>query len=432
LSFELPNLKRLIELEHALFWFPKKDDSLVERKALKDFQICVFDISPDISKKKAIRTFTTSDDSSVTDWLFALNAVRTHGVDHATVSTLLSWEDSEELELRALDHEIASFPTSTLGITLRLASTPQPFPDYLTASVLPPGNIETESLLVPEVNAVTSAPSATGKLYGFRLLENSQPQIASDTISLPILARWGDRILPSLELASLIVNTGHTLADVSLSKNRQLRIGTTGPVLPLGEDGTIEIPRRAEPGETTPMEALIDPEKKPSPAKVVFISQNDPVHLRQLDFSLSHLGSRLPRAPTTFQRLPHWIEISSLILLALLLQAKKSFALLFIPLAPILATAEQKWWVLTPAIGIVATFLLLRLILKKESQEEPDPPKKGEPEKDPDPEIKPEPREIDATKKTAAEKTSKKKRDKKKRRRRKRKRDARKRHSLTS
>ena len=414
MSFKLPHLKPLIELEHALFWFPQKNDTLVEREPLKEFQVRVFDISHDNSEKKAIRALSTSDDSSVTDWLFALNAVRTHGADHATVSTLLSWEDSVELELRALDHEIASFPSSALGITLRLDSTPQPFPDYLKVSVLPSGNIETDISLIPEVNAVTSDPSATGKLYGFRLLENSQPQIENDTISLPILARWGDRILPSLELASLIANTGHAPADVSLSKNGQLRIGTTGPVLPLREDGTIEIPRRAELGETTPMEALIDPEKQPSPSKVVFISQNDPVHLRQLDFSLSHLGSRLPRAPISFHRLPCWIEISILILLALVLQTKKPLALLFVPLAPILATTAQQWWVLTPAISLVATFLLLKLVLKKESLQASAPQQKEEPKIVPDSEIKPESKKKSATKKAAAEKTSKKKKDKKK------------------
>ena len=414
MSFKLPHLKPLIELEHALFWFPQKNDTLVESEPLKEFQVRVFDISHDNSEKKAIRALSTSDDSSVTDWLFALNAVRTHGADHATVSTLLSWEDSVELELRALDHEIASFPSSALGITLRLDSTPQPFPDYLKVSVLPSGNIETDISLIPEVNAVTSDPSATGKLYGFRLLENSQPQIENDTISLPILARWGDRILPSLELASLIANTGHAPADVSLSKNGQLRIGTTGPVLPLREDGTIEIPRRAELGETTPMEALIDPEKQPSPSKVVFISQNDPVHLRQLDFSLSHLGSRLPRAPISFHRLPCWIEISILILLALVLQTKKPLALLFVPLAPILATTAQQWWVLTPAISLVATFLLLKLVLKKESLQASAPQQKEEPKIVPDSEIKPESKKKSATKKAAAEKTSKKKKDKKK------------------
>ena len=419
MSFKLPHLKPLIELEHALFWFPQKNDTLVEREPLKEFQVRVFDISPDDvshddSEKKAIRALSTSDDSSVTDWLFALNAVRTHGADHATVSTLLSWEDSVELELRALDHEIASFPSSALGITLRLDSTSQPFPDSLKASVLPPGNIETDISLIPEVNAVTADPSATGKLYGFRLLENSQPQIENDTISLPILARWGDRILPSLELASLIANTGHAPTDVFLSKNGQLRVGTTGPVLPLGEDGTIEIPRIAELGETTPMEALIDPEKQPSPPKVVFISQNDPVHLRQLDFSLSHLGSRLPRAPISFHRLPFWIEISILIILALLLQTKKPITLLFVPLAPILATAAQQWWVLTPTISLVATFLLLKLVFKKESIQASAPHQKEEPKTVPNSKIKPESKKKGAIKKAAAEKTLKKKKDKKK------------------
>ena len=86
MSFKLPHLKPLIELEHALFWFPQKNDTLVEREPLKEFQVRVFDISPDDvshddSEKKAIRALSTSDDSSVTDWLFALNAVRTHGAD---------------------------------------------------------------------------------------------------------------------------------------------------------------------------------------------------------------------------------------------------------------------------------------------------------------------------------------------------------------
>jgi hypothetical protein len=70
LSFKLPHLKPLIELEHALFWFPQKNDTLVEREPLKEFQVRVFDISPDDvshddSEKKAIRALSTSDDSSL-------------------------------------------------------------------------------------------------------------------------------------------------------------------------------------------------------------------------------------------------------------------------------------------------------------------------------------------------------------------------------
>ncbi|MDB4373947.1 hypothetical protein N9Z50_02955, partial [Akkermansiaceae bacterium] len=155
LSFALPHLKPLAQLEHALFWIPsqsEKSDLLIEREPLTDFRITVSDVSPSENlAKETSRVLTSSGEESVTDWLFALNAVRTHGAEKVTLSPLLSWDEADELELRTLDHEIASFPAAALGITLRLESVAQPFPTYLEKSIIPAANFHGRISSLPEI-----------------------------------------------------------------------------------------------------------------------------------------------------------------------------------------------------------------------------------------------------------------------------------------
>ncbi|MDB4578430.1 hypothetical protein N9105_03890 [Akkermansiaceae bacterium] len=407
LSFALPHLKPLAQLEHALFWIPsqsEKSDLLIEREPLTDFRITVSDVSPSENlAKETSRVLTSSGEESVTDWLFALNAVRTHGAEKVTLSPLLSWDEADELELRTLDHEIASFPAAALGITLRLESVAQPFPTYLEKSIIPAANFHGRISSLPEINAISGTPSTSTGLLGFRILENAQPQIKGDDISIPFLARWDERIFPSLELASLIVSSGNQPSDVTISSNGQLRIGKTGPVFSLDHRGYFTIPSK-HPPEAAALKTLLDPSAQDSPKKVTFLGPSDPLHLQQSSQILDHLSSRVPRNPTVFHRLPFWIEIPILILLSLLLQVRKPLALILLALPAVLAQGQQQWLVLTPALALALTYLILKSRFKKsvpESKKTAQPkakkrPKeikqesKVKPESIPEPETEPE------------------------------------------
>ncbi|MGJ8696410.1 MAG: hypothetical protein ACSHYF_08825 [Verrucomicrobiaceae bacterium] len=417
LSFALPKINALVELEHQLFWFPKKqspENTLADRSPLADFRIRVYDVSP--TTTEAPRVLTIAEPPSVTDWLFSLNALRTHGAGNLTLSPLLSWTEADELELRALEHEITSFPRATLGLDLRLQSSPEEFPLFLEPSTLK--TILGDPSAIPAINALSTPPSVTQGTFGFRLLENAQPELTPAEIRLPLLARWGDKILPSIELSGAASLTGHSSADIAVVLGKHIRIGKNGPVIPIDATGRTTLPT-AIPGETEPLSTLIDPDKQASPQNVVITSPENSPHLRQLPTSLTHLTSRLPRDPTLFQRPPSWFEIPLLIFLALLLQARKPLALLLAPLPPILASTSQLWLVLTPALALLLTFLFLKLFLKKSPQpkEKPSPPAPQSAKKQAPPAPNSTPPKKSPAKKTPKKKSPRRKGKKRKKKR---------------
>ena len=397
LSFALPHLRPLVHLEHALFHLPgqgEKNDLLFEREPLADFRITVSDVSPSQELDKAPpRVLLSSGQESPTDWLLALHTVRNHGAQKLTLTPLLAWDAADELELRALDHEIASFPAAALGITPRLNSLAEPLPPFLESSLIPAAHHQGQISALPEVNAVSTAPSTSTGLLGFRLLENAQPQIQSGTITIPLLARWNDKILPSLELASLIAATGHQPADVTISADHQLRIGKTGPVIPLHPSGSLTLPLKTLP-EPQNLKILLDPEAQTSPEKIIFLGPTDPPHLTQSPHLLQHLSSRTPRSPQHFQRPQPCIEIALLTLLILVLQTRKPLALLLLPIPLLLATTHQQWLPYTPALTLTLTYLLLKGLLSntKATPKTKTPPAQASPNPQPNPPPHPRPR----------------------------------------
>ncbi|MDA8959989.1 hypothetical protein N9F13_01125 [Akkermansiaceae bacterium] len=98
---------------------------------------------------------------------------------------------------------------------------------------------------------------------------------------------------------------------------------------------------------------------------MTFLGPSDPLHLQQSSQILDHLSSRVPRNPTVFHRLPFWIEIPILILLSLLLQVRKPLALILLALPAVLAQGQQQWLVLTPALALALTYLILKSRFKK-------------------------------------------------------------------
>ena len=214
LSLTIHQLPLLVELEHRLFWFPKPEESFVEREPLTNFHVRVSDISPSDAPLPETRVLEISKPISVTDWLFALNAARTHGANHIAISPLLSWPNPEELELRALEHEVSSFDSAALGYHLQRASIPTTFPSYLEPYVL--SQVKGDLSKIPRVNTLSTPPAIIAGIQGFRILENAQPEISADSIQLPLLAYWDGHILPSFELATLMARTGTQLSLIHI------------------------------------------------------------------------------------------------------------------------------------------------------------------------------------------------------------------------
>lgn len=364
LVFAIPHLRPLIDLEHRFFLIPSSQELALEREPLEEFCISAYPIVP--SGRIAGKNLLNPDDHSVTDWMLSLHTLRANGVEHITISRQLSWSEADELELRALEHEVLNFPTATHGYDLQLGSTPQPFPEHLSDSQI--DKITGKVSLIPEVNALSTSPSITSGRHGFRLMENAQPQITANTIRIPLLARWGERILPSLELASLIARSGVSPSEVEVHLGSHIRIPNRGPIIPIDDSGNTEVSREKKLTKKPFCDHL---DSKSTPTRIVVSAQDDPPHLQQLGASLAQLSGGHEEA-VIYKRLPFWIEIPILILLSLLLAIKTRLAILLLPLPFLLSHFYNYWHLWTPALVLVAGFFLLRIIPKNKDNKSPD------------------------------------------------------------
>lgn len=392
LSFAIPHLKPLVKLEHSLFFTPNLKESALEREPLEDFKISAFPLI--LSEPRLQRTFISDDKPAVTDWMLAIHTLRGNEAESLTISPLLSWPDSNELELRALEHEISEFPNTVLGYDLRLASIPQTFPDYLKGSQLK--KITGDQSSIPKVNAISILPSVTSGLHGFRLMENAQPQFQTDSIEIPLLARWGDHILPSIELASIIARHDLSPSEVHVHLGSHIRLSNDGLIIQIDSSGRAQVKRVETPSNTEPLGVLASADHQKSPKQVIILGTDDAPHLQRLPQSLIELSSPNHGEPTTYQRVPHWIEIPLLILFVLLFSWKGPLSILWLPIPILIATFSQQWLLWTPALAIPLTYLLLRMLLKKAKPEE-------------------EPKRQAATKKSTKKKSKQKRSRKKKR-----------------
>lgn len=364
LSFAIPHLKPLVELEHNLFFTPDLKESVIEKARLEDFRISAFPLI--LSEPQAQRTFISEIDPAVTDWMLAIHTLRDNGAESLTVSPLLSWPDSNELELRALEYEISEFQNAVLGYNLQLASIPQTFPEHLKGSQLK--KITGEQSQIPEVNAISTLPSVTSGLHGFRLMENAQPKITPDLIEIPLLARWGNHILPSIELTSLIARHNLSPSDVHVHIGSHVRLSNGGPVIQIDSSGRAQVTPAECATDTEPLGILAGAEHQKSPKQVFILGTNEAPHLRQLPQNLIGLSNGLHAEPTIYQRAPYWAEIPLLILLSLLLSWKTPLSILWLPVPILIATFAQQWLLWLPALAIVLAYLLL-----KKAKPEPKP-----------------------------------------------------------
>lgn len=369
LSVGIAKIPPLIELEHRFFYRSAVDERVLERAPEEDFIIRSF---PLIRKEPpAQTTFLVDDTPAVTDWMLALHHLRKTNPKNVTVSSLLSWGDANELELRALEHEVTSLPSSALGYDLQFTSIAQPFPPFLRPSTL--HQITGDASLIPEVNAIVTLPSVSAGLHGFRILKNAQPLLAPNNLTIPLLARWDGNIIPSLELAALISRSRTPLSQIQILLGTHIRLSGSGHhlIIPIDPSGRTIIPRS---DQTTTPEFLSFSQLYSSPGSpkvndhIVLQEASAPIHLQQLSQSLTHLSSTITGEAKIIRRLSFWFEIPILILFAALLPLRKTISItgtfLIAALPPLASFYHLAWLLWLPLLAILLTFLLLRAFLK--------------------------------------------------------------------
>lgn len=301
---------------------------------------------------------------------------------------LMAWEEPDPLAMTALRMQLDRFDAAVLGLPLSRGAAGEPLPSAFLRLSVEASQVEGDISSLPQVNKMAAPKAELGgqrTKAGFTLLENELP--AKD--SQPLLARWGDRIVFALPLASEIAALGIDPADVKISLGHEIRVGLDGPVIPIDSFGRGAIAAGAEVVDT-PAWKLISEDRPVAPAASPLLLRDRRLDLpereSQWNDSLPGLARAIRSAPhyerpLTLHRLPVLAEMALILviaffaawatwirnvfwrILAVVLAAGFAIELLYL-----LSAHRNLWLPPLPVASMCVASLLLSLYLERSKQ----------------------------------------------------------------
>ncbi len=150
---------------------------------------------------------------------------------------LMAWDEANAVGVNAVRLHLDSFDTAVLGLPLSRGAAGEPLPSAFLRLSVEADKVEGDVSALPQVNKLAAPRAELGgerSLAGFTVLENERiPEEGPQ----PLLARWGDRIVFALPLASEIAALGISPSEVKITLGREIRVGLDGPVVPIDSLG---------------------------------------------------------------------------------------------------------------------------------------------------------------------------------------------------
>jgi hypothetical protein len=178
----------------------------------------------------------------------ALIFARLREAGHTTVGCgyLMAWEEAEPLALLALRKQLDRLDAAVLGLPLARGAAAEPLPAAFLRLSIDADEVDGDSSSLPQVNRVAVSNAELGgerTLAGFTLLENERDAGEGHR---HVLARWDDRIIFSLPLATEIAALKVDPAEIRILAGKEIRLGIGGPVIPIDEFGRTPITADAQ------------------------------------------------------------------------------------------------------------------------------------------------------------------------------------------
>jgi hypothetical protein len=169
------------------------------------------------------------------------------------VQPLLAWPGVEPLDAATLAERIALLPRGVLACTLQrewdaVPGAPDAPPPAVPLPALP--GASGDLAMVPDFAAPGQVPIEElrlGKPLGFTRIEFGEGvSLRGDTVALPLLARRGSELVPSLALQALLVWQQAAPGDVMIQLGRRLTLGGALE-MPIDEAGRLRLTARLAP-----------------------------------------------------------------------------------------------------------------------------------------------------------------------------------------
>ena len=313
------------------------------------------------------RSLFRTERLSPADWAVLLDRLRATGATQLLVTAPLSWEEPDELALRALEHSLTTFRISVTGTDAALLPLPSESLAKLegVASTLP-------DLDFAEVNSTPDPPSVIGSSLGLRAFPYPSGK------GRPLLAKWTDELVPSLEASYLraLARLENPQAQFDLSLDHsQLSLGDF--FIPLDPKATPLLPTvLSAPDPRSASEILLSPQ--PFDGLVLLSEDSDNPELQRMAATLPVLATSRRRNDRTFPLLtfvkdPVLATAAFITLILVLLLARTPLqALLATPILlslPFVSFYQfQRWLPATPLLLALLTSTLFYAYLRRKKR----------------------------------------------------------------
>ena len=165
------------------------------------------------------------------DLAITLHNLKEQGVKRVFLSTHLHWPEHEPEENSTLATAMRGFESVVVTAPLRRTLSSEPLPPAFMLASIPASEVVGGSEFFPIVNSLSIPPYIDfpqNTYAGFNVLESEKP-----SESLPMLARWNDRIVFSSVLLGLMQNSKITPDQLLVQAGEYIRIGNSGNIIPI-------------------------------------------------------------------------------------------------------------------------------------------------------------------------------------------------------
>jgi len=179
-----------------------------------------------------------SDELTRLDYAVILANIEKFKPQSVAIAPSLQWPETNIINQKALKTQCSKMPLLTLGAVVENSPVPDKNSDSDQYSLL--ANIEGDTSQITPFTRTVAYPEADSRANGraaFTEIELSNIEENSGTLTIPLIAKHGDNIVPSFILLAIINHTKHKLENVSV----QLPPAVSRGEILIGEDYVIPI-----------------------------------------------------------------------------------------------------------------------------------------------------------------------------------------------
>ena len=210
--------------------------------------------------------FQSSPPSPV-DFAVMLKNLRRLGAKRVALGTVMAWSESDPIARSALERQLSEFEVAVTATSLTRGTTPELMPGAFLRASLPIDRIKGETTLLPVVNRLPVPGTILGEgnvVAGFSELESET------ATGLPLLARWGDRVVFAFPLMAALAERGLPVEGMTIRLGESLQLGPEGPIVPIDSFGRLAVSlAKSSPVPVVAAESLIDATELPASPLVV-------------------------------------------------------------------------------------------------------------------------------------------------------------------